>query len=139
MHPAVVQPWPLEAGSTESCMSKSRMLIDATLALSGVLAGSAAQAANADLQWSIVIGTPVYNGPVPVVQLLPVYRPGASVWAPPAPLHARWADPRVTRWDRDGDGIPNRHYRHYNPRWDRDGDGIPNRHDRHPGRTGWGR
>ena len=36
-----------------------------------------------------------------------------------------------TRWDRDGDGIPNRYDRVYNPRWDRDGDGIPNRYDRY--------
>ncbi len=121
-------------------MGKSRMLIAATLALSGALGGGAAQAANADLQWSIVIGTPVYNRPVPVVvQPLPVYRPGARVWAPPAAVPARRADLRMTRWDRDGDGIPNRHDRLYNPRWDRDGDGIPNRHDRHPGRAGPGR
>ena len=39
-------------------------------------------------------------------------------------------DPR--RWDVDGDGIPNRHDRVYNPRWDRDGDGVPNRYDRRP-------
>jgi hypothetical protein len=116
------------------------MLIAATLALVGALGGGAAQAGNADLQWSIVIGTPVYTRPVPVVvQPLPVYRPGARVWAPPAAVHARRADLRMTRWDRDGDGIPNRHDRLYNPRWDRDGDGIPNRHDRHPGRAGPGR
>jgi hypothetical protein len=120
-------------------MRKSRLSIAAKLALSGVLAGRVAQAGNADLPGSIVIGTPVYTGPIPVVKPLPVYRPGARVWAPPAQLHARWVDPRVTRWDRDGDGIPNRHDRHYNPRWDRDDVGIPNRHDRHPGRTGWGR
>jgi hypothetical protein len=35
-----------------------------------------------------------------------------------------------TRWDVDGDGIPNRYDRVYNPRWDVDGDGIPNRYDR---------
>ena len=29
-------------------------------------------------------------------------------------------------WDRDGDGVPNRHDR------DRDGDGVSNRHDRNP-------
>jgi len=29
-------------------------------------------------------------------------------------------------WDRDGDGVPNRHDR------DRDGDGVSNRHDRSP-------
>ena len=46
---------------------------------------------------------------------------------------------RPTRWDRDGDGIPNRYDRVYNPRWDRDGDGVPNRYDRHPNRrdNGW--
>ena len=89
-------------------MSKSRMLIAATLALTGVLGGGAAQAGNADLQWSIVIGTPVYTRPAPVhVQPLPVYRPSARVWSPPAPVHARRADLRATRWDRDGDGIPN--------------------------------
>ena len=118
-------------------MSKSRMLIAAALALTGALGGVAAQAGNADLQWSIVIGTPVYTGPVPVfVQPLPLYRPSARVWSSPVPVHQRQADLRVTRWDRDGDGIPNRHDRFYNPRWDRDGDGIPNRHDRTPGR-GW--
>jgi len=31
-----------------------------------------------------------------------------------------------SRWDRDGDGIPNRYDR------DRDGDGIANQADRHP-------
>jgi hypothetical protein len=42
----------------------------------------------------------------------------------------------------DGDGIPNRQDRVYNPRWDRDGDGIPNRRDPRPDqpyRGGWGR
>jgi hypothetical protein len=38
------------------------------------------------------------------------------------------------RWDRDGDGIPNRRDAVYNPHWDRDGDGIPNRHDRYDNR-----
>jgi len=111
----------MKVGSTQSCMSKSRMLIAATLALTGALGGGAARAGNVDLQWSIVIGAPVYTPPVPVVvQPLPVYRPSARVWAPPAAVHARRADLRVTRWDRDGDS-------------------IPNRHDRNPGRAGPGR
>ena len=43
-----------------------------------------------------------------------------------------------TRWDADGDGIPNRYDRVYNPRWDRDGDGVPNRYDPTPhGNRGW--
>ena len=33
---------------------------------------------------------------------------------------------RASRWDRDGDGIPNRQDR------DRDGDGVPNRRDNYP-------
>ena len=40
-----------------------------------------------------------------------------------------------SRWDRDGDGIPNRRDRTpdgYGPRWDRDNDGISNRHDPTP-------
>ena len=39
-----------------------------------------------------------------------------------------------TRYDRDGDGVPNRYDRLYNPAWDRDGDGIPNRNDRYDNR-----
>ena len=40
-----------------------------------------------------------------------------------------------SRWDRDGDGIPNRRDPTPDgpgPRWDRDNDGIPNRHDPTP-------
>jgi hypothetical protein len=80
MHLADVRPRPMKAGSTESCMSKSRMLVAAMLALTGALGGGAAQAGNADLRWSIIIGTPLYTRPVPVfVQPLPVYRPSANV------------------------------------------------------------
>jgi Excalibur calcium-binding domain len=57
-----------------------------------------------------------------------IVRP-APVLVQPAVRHARGYQ-HPTRWDRDGDGIPNRHDRLYNPRWDRDGDGIPNQHDR---------
>ena len=82
---------------------------------------------------TIVIGTPVYTQPVPVhVRPLPVYQP-------PPPAYARTAYLRPTRWDRDGDGVPNRRDRLYNPAWDRDGDGIPNRHDRQPDRGRPGR
>jgi len=132
-------------------MSKSKVLIAATLALTGALGVGAAQAGNVDLQWSIMIGTPVYRQAVPVyvqpwpvyqpttpvyVQPRPVYQPPARVRVQPGPSHSRRVEWRPTRWDRDGDGIPNRHDRLYNPQWDRDGDGIPNRHDRNPGR-GW--
>jgi len=46
------------------------------------------------------------------------------------PRHPAHYD-RRTRWDRDGDGIPNRYDRV------RDGDGVPNRFDRFPDNRRW--
>ena len=87
-------------------------------------------------------GAPVYTRPAPVY-VQPAYR--APIYSAPAyqyrhdqPQYPHYQQP--TRWDRDGDGIPNRYDRVYNPRWDRDGDGIPNRYDRHDDRRdGWRR
>ena len=118
-------------------MSMSKWFVGGALATSAVLGAGAAQAGNAQLQWSIVIGTPVYAQPAPVyVQPLPVYVRPAPAYQPPPPGYARTGYLRPTRWDRDGDGIPNHRDRLYNPSWDRDGDGIPNRYDRQPNR-GW--
>jgi hypothetical protein len=97
-------------------MSKTRFAIAAALALTTALGAGVAQAHGGDVQWSVTIGAPVY---VPA----PVYRQPAPVYYP----HARYQTP--TYWDRDGDGIPNRYDRRYNPAWDVDGDGIPNRYD----------
>ncbi len=121
-------------------MSHRQLFWAAAICLAGGV--GTAQARDADVQWSVTIGTPVYAQPIvqyaqPVVRyvqpvpvyrrLLPVYVQPVQVYQPqdhgPAP---RW---QASRWDRDGDGIPNRHDRLYNPRWDRDGDGIPNRRD----------
>ena len=53
-------------------------------------------------------------------------RPGYVYYAPGwVEREGRWHY-RGSRWDRDGDGIPDRRDR------DRDGDGVPNRYDRHP-------
>lgn len=98
------------------------------IAAAGALAAGLAQARDhADVQWSVTIGStshlPVY-APAPVV-----VRPAPRMVVYPAPMPVRYREP--TRWDRDGDGVPDRHDRLYNPRWDVDGDGIPNRHDRH--------
>jgi hypothetical protein len=101
-----------------------------TLALLGALSGTAAQAHGADAQWSVTIGAPVIRLPVPVLHI-PVPAPVVIVPAPrPLPVvgysHAgHYREP--TRWDVDGDGIPNRYDRVYNPVWDRNGDGIPDR------------
>ena len=112
-------------------MSRRNILV-AALALTGALgAGMAHAQRNDDVQWSVTIGTPVYTQPI--YRQAPVYRQPMPVYSAPAPVyeygrHDHYQQP--TRWDRDGDGIPNRVDRVYNPRWDRDGDGIPNRYDR---------
>jgi hypothetical protein len=115
-------------------LSKSKLFVSAALVLTGSFGVGMAQAAPVDLQWSIVIGSPVYSRPAPVlVRPWPLYTRPAPVRVQPMPLYPRDAYLQPTRWDRDGDGIPNRHDRLYNPHWDRDGDGVPNRHDRRAG------
>ena len=111
-------------------MSKTRFAIPVVLALAAALGAGVAHARDADVQWSVTIGAPVQVRTQPVYDV-PVYRQPAPVYRQhrPAYPHSRYQEP--TRWDRDGDGIPNRRDRVYNPRWDIDGDGIPNRHDRH--------
>lgn len=109
-------------------MSKSKLLIAAAIALGATLTAGAAQARDYnDVQWSVTIGSPVgvpvYTAPR-VVHTQPVYVHSQPVYVRG---HRDYRQP--TRWDRDGDGIPNRQDRRYNPRWDRDGDGIPNRTD----------
>jgi hypothetical protein len=128
-------------------MSKTmRFVIPTALALAAALSAGAAQARDADVRWSVTIGSPVYSVPAPVYSVpAPVYvRPQPVYYVAPPPVYyaplpaygyavpaAPVARYRIaTYWDRDGDGIPNRHDRVYNPAWDRDGDGIPNRHDR---------
>jgi len=52
--------------------------------------------------------------------------------------HIAYHDPRYERGngrgygDADRHGIPNRRDPVYSPRWDRDGDGVPNRYDARP-------
>lgn len=99
------------------------------LALAGALGSGLARAhGGGDVQWSVTIGAP---GGVPVYrQPAPVYVP-APVYLQPAPLSRPRGYHHPSRWDTDGDGIPNRRDRLYNPAWDRDGDGVPNRYDRY--------
>lgn len=121
-------------------MSKSKGFAAAACVLAGMLGSAGAQARGADVQWSVVIGSPVYGHAAPVVvRPMPVVVQPLPPRALPPVAYPRSAYGRPTRWDRDGDGIPNRHDRLYNPRWDRDGDGIPNRHDRYDGRRWQGR
>lgn len=111
-------------------MSMHKVLATAALATIGTFCAAAAEA-HADVQWSVTIGAPFYVPAPPVFVPAPVYRA-------PAPVYWQHGYHQPRYWDRDGDGIPNRYDRLYNPRWDRDGDGIPNRYDRYPnGRHGW--
>ena len=118
-------------------MNKFKATVGAALACAGAFVASAAQAN--ELQWSITVGTPsvIYPAPVYARPLPPpVVVPGAPVYARPGMPVRQVAYRAPTRWDMDGDGIPNRYDRVYNPQWDRDGDGVPNRYDRHDPR-GW--
>jgi hypothetical protein len=106
----------------------SKKLVLVGLVLAGALGAGVAQAhERADVQWSVTVGTPLYGQPV---YSQPVYAP-APVYVEPAPVYRHHGYREPTRWDVDGDGIPNRYDRVYNPSWDRDGDGIPDRHERH--------
>jgi hypothetical protein len=107
-------------------MNRQRPTIVALVLATALAAGAAHAHARSDVQWSVTIGAPAVVLPrivLPAPPLPPVYVQHG------APQH-RGAYRAPTRWDVDGDGIPNRYDRVYNPRWDRDGDGIPNRHDR---------
>lgn len=132
-------------------MSKSRSFVAGAFALAGIFASGVALAhQGANVQWSVTVGAPVG---IPVyAQPAPVYTYPARTYVQPVPVyvqsypsypssrrdyHTRYYQ-EPTRWDRDGDGIPNRQDRLYNPRWDVDGDGIPNRYD-HDGRRYRGR
>ena len=127
----------------------SRKLIVGALALAGVLSVGLTQARDHnDVQWSVTIGAPIgvplYSQPYPVYsQPVPVYAQPYPAYSQPYPVFAPRHYPQrqyqqPTRWDRDGDGIPNRYDRVYNPYWDRDGDGVPNRYDRRD-HAGWDR
>jgi hypothetical protein len=124
-------------------LRKFSLVAPAALALLGTFAITAAQAHGANAQWSVTIGAPVLTLPVPVLRLplpapvivLPAPRPQTVVVAPAYPRGGHYPDYREpTRWDVDGDGIPNRYDRVYNPVWDRNGDGIPDHraHRAHP-------
>jgi len=127
-------------------MSRSRPLIVAATLLAGLAAAGAAQA-RSEVQWSVTVGGPA-------LVLPPVVLPRVVLPVPPLPpvrVAPVVATPRVayrepTRWDIDGDGIPNRYDHrdtryapHGAPRHDRDGDGVPNRRDPFPGQPHSGR
>ena len=105
-------------------MSKSKWFVFSALAGAGTLGAGAARAGHGpDLQWSVTIGTPASTRAAHVIA-----QPHAA-YRIAAPFHGPQRDQRFyrepTRWDRDGDGIPNRHDRMYNPRWDVEATAYP--------------
>jgi hypothetical protein len=121
-------------------------LVPAAIALGGAilgaLVGTAAHARGGDVQLIVTLPVPVITLPAPRVYLpapvlvQPVQRsepPAAVVVYEPVYRHPGFSG--LTRWDVDGDGIPNRYDRVYNPPWDRNGNGVPDRreygHHRH--------
>ena len=141
-----------EISRTSNTSKRSRFIAVTALALAGVLGAGIAQA-RPEIQIPVpafLPQPPVLHLPHATVRPVPVYATPAPVYAYPQEGHYRgeYRDDyrrehrsgyqQPTRWDRDGDGVPNRYDRVYNPRWDRDGDGVPNRYDRYP-RNGYGR
>lgn len=117
-------------------MSQTKILIAAALALTGTFGSGMAQARGGDdIQWSVTIGAPAY-GPA-YSHSPPIYEQPAPAYVQPSYRNHGYRQP--SRWDRDGDGVPNRYDPVYNPRWDRDGDGIPNRYDRDDNGNSWRR
>jgi hypothetical protein len=113
---------------------KSSLAVISAVALAGALGAGAAHARGPDVQWSVTIGSPGWGGyarPAPVYVAPPVYYAPRPVVVYPRPIY--YGGPGYWHrrdWDRDGDGIPNRHDRRYDPYGDRDRDGAPNRWDR---------
>jgi hypothetical protein len=78
--------------------------------------------------------------PIPVPRVVVVPPTREIVYSEPryepryAPDNERGYErgPVRTYGDIDRDGIPDRRDPVYNPRWDRDGDGVPNRYDARP-------
>ena len=99
----------------------ARKLAIVSVAFAGLLAVAASAEARGrdDVQFSLSIGSN------PFFSVQPVHG-GRSFDR----RHDHSYRQAPARRDRDGDGIPNRFDRVYNPRWDRDGDGVPNRYDR---------
>lgn len=100
-----------------------------TLLLTTALAAGTAHA-GPNVQWQIAVETPVIRLPGHVSLPLPPILVPRAVVTTPYRDESHYRAPG--RRDADGDGVPNRVDRVYNPRWDRDGDGIPNRYDAYP-------
>ena len=98
-----------------------------TLLLTGVLATAYAQA-GPNVQWQITLETPVLRLPGHVALPLPPIPVPRVVVTAPYRGERTWREP--SRWDRDGDGIPNRYDAYPNDQ--RNGRGVQCHETRYP-------
>ena len=114
-------------------MLTKRLLISALLTVGTIGAAAAPVASAAATHFELSFGTPVSH------EYVAAHRPG-HVWVPG---HREWNGyHRVWvpgHWERvrghrehDYDGYGYGGYAQHTPRWDRDGDGVPNRYDARP-------
>ena len=95
----------------------AKKLAIVSVAFAGLLAAASVDARGRDdVQFSVTIGSPVWS-----VQPVPVYGPALVARSYDRYHERSYRSP--TRWDRDGDGIPNRYDRYDNLRHGRDGRG----------------
>lgn len=92
------------------------------------LAALGASAASAQVWGSVSINLP--GPPVAVLPAPPVYVRPAPVYVHPAPRAHGYAYGRDNYYRHGHGHYDRRDYR--GARWDRDGDGVPNRYDRRP-------
>ena len=89
----------------------AKKLAIVSVAFVGLVAAASVDARGRDdVQFSVTIGSPVWSVPVPV------YGPALVARSYDRYHERSYRSP--TRWDRDGDGIPNRYDRHDDRRQD---------------------
>ena len=95
----------------------ARKLALAAVAIAATVAAASVEARGRDdVQLSVTIGGPAWSAPS-----APAYRAhGPAFVAPRYDGHPAYRS-APTRWDRDGDGIPNRYDRHDNRHYRSDG------------------
>ena len=100
----------------------ARKFAIAAVAIAATVAAASVEARGRDdVQLSVTIGSPAWS-----VRPMPVYgNAHGPAFVAPRYEHrpGTWYHPAPTRWDRDGDGIPNRYDRHDNARHRPDGRG----------------
>jgi hypothetical protein len=122
--------------ATKEAIMNFKTFAAVAVALAGAFGAGLAQARN-DVHWSLSLDLPLPPLPFVVVRPAPTYPaypayPQAPVYEQPAPVYVQ---PAPVYYENSGYGRPVPVFtRPHATRWDVDGDGIPNRYDRHDNR-----